>query len=230
MGESVIHIPWWKRFWSYFSDVLIEHQVSEFQDDLYLLLSKGRYQLCTDDAIYSYDDKYENFTGLFDQLRLDRLPGKKVLILGMGLASIPYILEYKLALNHFKYDCVEIDEAVVSLASKYSLPRLQSQVNTIIADAEQYVNYCNQQYDMICVDIFHGTDIPLEFQSHDFLSALSDICSHQGLIVINRLAFTNEDQQASQRYFDQVFSSKYSDASLIPVKGNYMLINDSRYL
>ena len=80
---------------SYFTDVLIESASSVFNPNLELYLVDGRYQLCANDAIYSFDDKYANFAEAFDKTKWSDFQVKNALILGLGLASIPYILEKK---------------------------------------------------------------------------------------------------------------------------------------
>jgi len=74
--------PFWKKWYSYLDDVLIEQTESLYNEDLYVLLCKGRYQLCTNNAIYSYADKYENFKIAFDKLRIEEHDIEEVLILG----------------------------------------------------------------------------------------------------------------------------------------------------
>ncbi len=51
----------WKKLSSYFVERPIESASSEWNPELHVCLSKGRYQLCTAGAIYSYEDLYANF-------------------------------------------------------------------------------------------------------------------------------------------------------------------------
>ena len=85
--------PIWKRLLSYFFEWHIESAPSEANPHLYVSLKNGRYQLCTANAVYSYEDLYTNFLRAFEQIDFDKVPGKDVLILGLGLGSIPIILE-----------------------------------------------------------------------------------------------------------------------------------------
>ena len=99
--------PLWKRWLSHLFVFHIESTSSEYNPHLYVSLRNGRYQLCTANAIYSFEDLYDNFADSFVQLELDKLPGKRVLILGFGLGSIPLILE-KLGYTDFEFTGVEI--------------------------------------------------------------------------------------------------------------------------
>jgi len=89
-----MEIPKWKRWLSYLMEVHLESSSSEHNEELHVSLSKGRLQLSTANAIYSYADKYENFYKTFEQVELNEKVDD-VLILGFGLGSIPYMLESK---------------------------------------------------------------------------------------------------------------------------------------
>ena len=54
-------IKWWQKLLSYIKPINIVQTSSDYNDYLELNLVNGRYQLCTEEAIYSYADKYDNF-------------------------------------------------------------------------------------------------------------------------------------------------------------------------
>ena len=109
--------PLWKRFLSYLFEIHIESTSSEYNPHLYVSLQKGRYQLSTANAVYSFEDLYDNFSDAFKEIDLDRLNIQNVLILGFGLGSIPIILEQNFK-KKYHYTGVEIDEEVLYLAKK----------------------------------------------------------------------------------------------------------------
>lgn len=51
--------------------------------------------MCTAHAVYSYEDRYDNFVRAFKKAKLHDRKIDNVLILGFGLGSIPIILENK---------------------------------------------------------------------------------------------------------------------------------------
>ena len=213
----------WKRWWSYLTELHIESAPSPHNPHLYVSLRRGRYQLSTANAIYSYEDLYDNFSRAFEQLDLGRLPGEEVLLLGFGLGSIPMILE-KQGLD-FHYTGVEIDESVIYLASKYTLPQIDARVELICADAFAYVWQTQQQFDLIAMDVFLDDAIPDRFQEAEFLQRLGEMLRPGGLLMYNRLAYTPEDIQQARRFYEQPFLEVFPQGQYLEVRGNWMLLN-----
>ncbi len=220
--------PLLKALWSYISDVHIESMSSDYNESMHVYLSKGRYQLCTPNAIYSYGDKYDNFTETYNQLRLDAHI-KDVLILGFGLGSIPYMLEKKFN-KRYSYTGVEIDETVIYLASKYVLDELQSEVQLINTDAWNFVQQCEYRYDMICVDIFIDDKIPKIFLSHEFLESIASNLTDNGILLFNHLGMRQKDAEAAMKYHDDVFNKVFPESVALKVVDNYMMLNNKNLL
>ncbi|MFT4666971.1 MAG: spermidine synthase, partial [Gammaproteobacteria bacterium] len=179
--------PLWKRLLSYIFELHIESTSSEHNPHLYVSLKNGRYQLSTANAIYSYGDLYDNFSGAFAKMDLEKAEISSVLVLGLGLGSIPIILE-KVFNKQYNYTAVEIDEEIVYLASKYTLPDLESNIEIISTDASIFTLQCSQQYDLIAVDIFLDDVIPEHFQRASFLEQLKELLTTKGVVLYNHLA------------------------------------------
>lgn len=230
MGKGTIKIPWWKYLLSYVTEIHLESRSSDYNDHLEVLLVRGRFQLCAADAIYSFDDLYDNYYNCFKNIKVERLDQvKEVLILGLGLGSIPLMLE-----RHFKraynYTAVEIDENVVELNDIYTLPRLQSSIQTITGDAEIYVKSTSEKYDLIAVDIFINDLVPEHFESLEFLESLTDLVNEGGLILFNQLGITEKDQKHTTAFYKQKFKQIFPNSYLHQIKGNYILVNDKSAL
>ena len=217
-------IPGWKRVLSYLVEWHMESAPSPINPHLYVSLSRGRYQLSTARAIYSYGDLYENFNRTFHRLRLDVFPVENVLVLGLGLGSVPFMLE-KVFKKSYRYTAVEIDESVVFLAHKYVLSDLRSPVEVVCADAQAFVQQCSETYDLIAMDIFLDDVIPEEFESEEYLRQLADLLSPQGILLYNRLSRTPEDLKKTRDYYQGTFRRVFPDSAYVDVHGNWVLVN-----
>ncbi len=216
-----------KKWWSYITDVHIESMSSPYNESIHVLLSKGRYQLCTPNAIYSYADKYTNFRGVFERLNMGSPPLETVLILGFGLGSIPYMLE-KVFKKEMIYTGVEIDETVIYLASKYVLGELVSDIELIHSDARTFMVQNTTKYDIICVDVFVDDQIPRVFCEKEFLDLAQASLSTHGILLFNHLGLTTRDISKARKYFDEVFVKVFKDGTMLQVEGNVMMISDKK--
>lgn len=214
---------------SYFFDRHIESVESAYNPNLYVTLKNGRYQLCTSNAIYSYEDLYDNFTRAFQQIDLKKLNAKKVLLLGFGLGSIPYMLE-KMFHQKYHYTAVEIDEAVVYLASKYTLKHMESPVEMICTDATFFVEQCTDRFDMICMDIFLDAEVPVQFEKVSFLEKLRDLLTEDGILMYNRLSADSSDTKRTRWFYENEFLPVFPSGTYLDVKTNWILMNGTEYL
>ncbi len=221
--------PLWKKWLSYISELHIESVSSEYNPHLYVSLREGRYQLCTANAIYSFEDLYDNFGEAFKKIDLEKLSIERVLILGFGLASVPLILEKKHN-KKYHYTGVEIDEEVLYLANKYVMDELSSSFDLVCTDAFLYALQCEKQFDLVIMDVFCDDLIPLHFENEDFLNRLQEMTKPDGLIMYNRLAFNEKDIEHSKKFYEEHFSQVFDKGTYIEVKGNWMLLNRSDVL
>ena len=215
-------VPIWKKWFSYLKPITLEETGSYQNPELTVMLDRGRVQLLSSDAIYSWDDLYHNFTRAFDAIQPEKRNYSEVLILGLGLGSVPYILEKKHR-QKYHYTAVEWDEAVVTLADKYTFSRLESSVETITADAAVFVEICEEDFDMVIVDLFEGTRIPGVFEKNDFLQHCAGLVRPGGILLVNRLSRTQFDKVGTQRYYEDVFQPAFENAWTIDTDGNTIL-------
>lgn len=216
-----------KKWLSHFTPIPIEEASSEQNPELAVVLDRGRLQLLSGDAIYSWDDLYRNFDVAFAQLDLDQRHCEDVLLLGLGLGSVPFLLEKKYK-QKYRYTAVEWDETVAGLAEKYTLSRLKSSVETVIADAEVFVEVCEETYDMVIVDIFEDDLTPPQFETPEFLEACDALLKPNGLLLFNRLYSTPINKTFTNRFFEQKFKLVFPLANFFDTKGNWILVHEKK--
>ena len=221
--------PAWKRFLSHFKEFHIESAPSELNPHLYVSLVQGRYQLSTQNAVYSFEDLYDNFYRAFQQLDWDHFNPANALLLGVGLGSIPQMLETKFE-KRMRYTGVELDENVLYLANKYVLHTLESPFEMVATDAYTYVSSNVTQYDLICMDVFVDDVIPEELCTEEYLRMLETSLTDDGLLMYNRLSRTKDDAEATKRFLDDVFLPVFPEGGYLDVGGNWMLLNSTEYL
>lgn len=217
--------PAWKKWLSYLMEIHLESLSSEFNEELHVYLSKGRYQLTTKNAVYSFDDLYVNFDYAFLQMNIKERKVEDVLILGLGLGSIPFMLENKYQVRA-KYTVVELDEEIIYLAGKYSLSDLKSPIDYICTDAEAFVQVNHEQYDLVCMDIFADDVIPVQFETEGYLKILRNTLKPNGVLLFNRLASIQADIQKTETYYKNIFKKIFPEGYHYDVKGNWILVGE----
>lgn len=226
----MISIPTWRYWLSYLWDQTLEVTSSEYNEYLEVSLVNGRLQLTAQEAIYSFGDYYLNFRKTFHRFDFIQLPREAdVLVLGLGLGSVPELLGELWELD-YHFTAVEIDPIIVQLASDYSLPRMDCPVEVVNTDAMIYLQSTSRKFDLICMDVFQDADIPKAFSDTTFLSLLKSCLNPGGAIIYNRLASTAKDRRLSDKYFEEVFVEVFPKASYLDTGGNYMMLNDEKFI
>ena len=213
--------------WQYIKSFLVEIPIETIRNSdtnaLHVTLRNGRLMLSTDYTIYSYDDKYMNFVWGLQKLR--SLEGHSVLILGLGLGAIPYILEHKFK-RTYHFTAIEINPDVVRLAQRHSLPRLESTVDVICADATSYIFRLSEPFDFIFIDICQEDNIPAGAENLQFIKHLKTLIKPKGTLLYNRFYSTYKDQFMTDRFYDNVFKKVFTKAALIDQNGTCLLVHD----
>ena len=215
-------ISWWKKALSYLFEVPIHTTSSEVNELLSVSLVRNRLQLSTAKSIYSFDDLYSNFFRAFELIKLPK-PDTEILILGLGLGSIPYMLEKNFN-RKYRYIAVELDESVIDLASKFSLNRLISPIQIIHTDAELFIKTHQSKYALILVDLFIEDLVPSFFESKQGNELLKKMLQAKGTVLFNRLYRTGRDKKSTDDFYHKVFRRVFNDPDYLEVDGNRILV------
>ncbi len=191
---------------------------------LEVAMHRGRFQLLSNNSIYSWDDLYVNYVRAFELFDFEKFKPKEVLVLGLGLGSVPFMLEKKFGQRpHFT--CVELDEIVAEWAFKYTFSRMESTVEVITADASLFVETCEEQFDLLVMDIFIDDLVPTVFEETYFLEECARLLAPGGFLLYNRLYQTDRDRLATERFFEGEFRLVFPDGFRLNTTGNWILMN-----
>lgn len=223
-------VPRWKQWLSHLLPIPIRRVSTSVHPDLSVVMARGRYQLSTPNAIYSFEDLYLNFAEAFGRTDFDRLPGREVLVLGLGLGSVIGILENRFDLGG-DYTAVELDQGIVGLAEEFGLAEVRAPITVIAADAETFLRVqAGRTWDLILLDIFVDDRIPDFFSSAECLNLITRCLSEGGLLISNRLYRSASDRRDTDSYQQEVFLKHFPRADALDVQGNRMLFSDRAYL
>ncbi len=177
----------WNTMLSYVSDIKLEKLHSPVSGDLEVVLSRARVQLNTLNATYSFEDLYTSYGTALQKINIEKKQISSVLVLGLGLGSIPYILQNKYKIDCI-IDCVDIDPLIIQLARKYyPLPAKLMKLSIHNADAFDWMMQNDKKYDLITVDLFVDREVPKKLHQKNFIESLRHALAKNGTILFSRL-------------------------------------------
>src|SRR6202167_4409440 len=108
---------------------------------------------------------------------------KRVLVLGGG--AVPLYLAR--SLPDATVDSVEVDPGVIEDAKKYFGLRETERFHLIESDGRLYLNRHRETYDIIVLDAFSGSYIPLHMMTKEFYQLVREHLAPHGVVAINIL-------------------------------------------
>jgi predicted membrane-bound spermidine synthase len=217
-------VVFWKKYLSQFLELPVETRSTNKNPSLKVTIFQGEYTLSTPNAVFSQGRSYGNFRQAFEKIDFDKLPVKNVLILGLGLGSVPLMLTEFIS-NPFNVDAVEWDPEIILMAKKYLLDDFPFPISYFSIDALKYIETCQDEYDLIAIDLFSDDKISPEFQQTDFLEKCSNLLSPKGLLLYNRLSHLDIDKDASQKYGQDIFFKVFPKGFYLDTYGNWIFAN-----
>ena len=180
-------------------------------------IQDGKYVLNATNANYSFASLHRVFRQAFKKINLAKKEVNSILVLGCGAGSIPNIIFKELALNP-KIDAVEIDEKVIELANKYFGLNQYDNLNVIIDDALNYVETTNKKYDLICIDIFNGINVPEAILTPQFFSQVKSCLNEKGEVLFNFVAYNHETKNKTKE-IEIFLLSLFSNQETFKIEG-----------
>lgn len=170
---------------------------------LELFYYQGRWQLATEDALYSDGSRYRPLRLAFEAIK-DRLPAaEKILVLGTGLGSAVNVLDTM----GFQPEItlVELDTVILNWAKEVLPPRLRPRLKFIHANAEDFVEKNRDRFNLIVIDIFNSREVPGFVMQQDFLRQCKNLLEKKGCLVLNYIVNSKEAWEASLLIFRELF-------------------------
>ena len=140
---------------------------------------------------------------------------ERILLLGTGGGSLVHFLRYHYPDSHLT--SVDIDGELLDLMqNKMLLPKADEHLTYVIDDASSYLEHCDQQFDLILVDIFIGDQSPSWLLGADSMQRLHTLLSTTGAAAYNLLIDCESEFNLYYRDLRDVFSQQ---TLCIPVEG-----------
>lgn len=208
-----------RKILSYGFNITLEQVNSPINGPMEVILADGRCMLNTAHATYSFEEKYTSFGKALRTIEAD-IPGcTSVLMLGLGLGSVPFMLQTQFACKA-PITCIELDPAIIRLAKKYyPNPAGMAQMTLIEADAVNWIAQATNQYDLIIADVFLDSAVPKALHTTTFLEQLRQKVAPGGILLFSRLLDRKRFEQSLWDHLATVFP----EATQIDTGGNVVM-------
>lgn len=127
---------------------------------------------------YDYFVMLPLFNKDFEELKDKNL---EVLILGYCAGTGADVLhrEYNVDITG-----IEIDNKIIEIAKKYFWKE-KIRDNILVDDGRNYLQNCNKKYDLVIIDAYQNTSIPVNFTSTEFFALCNKVLKDDGIIAMN---------------------------------------------
>lgn len=205
MAHPFFKISPLKRLLSYLVPVTVANSAGSENKFLEFILYRNQWQLATEDALYSDGDRYQPYRIAFKNIpraRLDQV--SSCLILGTGLGSIVQILygKYK---SEADFTLVEYDEKILQWALESLTARGITRMTPFCGNAADFVKSHDKKYDMICIDIFSGREVPSIFTEKAFLHQSKQLLNPGGIWIMNYIINDMKETMDYLRHVKELF-------------------------
>ena len=96
------------------------------------------------------------------------------------------------------------------------LPPAQNGLEYVYADASHFISHCDQQYDLVLVDIFSGAQSPAWLGGKESINSLYRLLTPRGALAYNLIIDSEHDFKRFYRDLRLVFNG---ETLCLPVKG-----------
>ena len=216
-----MEISVYRKIFSYIFDVPLERRTSPLSGELTVSIHKGQYKLSTQEAIYSFGNRYSSFSTAFKALDTNNKPIESVLVLGFGLGSVVDLLKKNTTIQSII--ALDVDPVVIDLAKKYLNSATHQKIEFLCADATEFMQQRKEKFDLVIFDVFVGDKTPLQFMQQACLVQLKSLVKSKGMLLYSKLE-DSQHQKMENNQFSSKFSEVYSDAFSIATEGNRIFV------
>lgn len=209
-----------KRLLSYVIPVTVANSSGTQNPFLEFVLYRNQWQLVTEDAVYSDGDRYQPFRMAFKSLDASWLKNlSECLVLGTGLGSIVQILHGKYACRA-DFSLVEYDEKILGWALESLSAAGIQRLKPYCENALDFVRRNTGTYEMVCIDIFNGREVPPVFAERGFLAATRRLLKPGGVWIMNYII---NDERELANYLENIHSV-FEEVDIITKRQNRVVI------
>lgn len=198
-----------KRLLSYIIPIKIYEKPSKISKSLEVSWNNGKLVLDSKNTNYSYGSLQKVLRKGLIAIGFDTIkPMQEILVLGVAGGSVIRTL-----VDEIKFEGnitgIEIDENSIEIANQYFGLNQIKNYKTIISDAKEFVKKTERKYDLIIIDIFEDTTMPLFLFKKEFVEHCKQLLQKNGFILFNTMILNEKQIDRNNVFIRQFDNEKY---------------------
>ncbi|WP_010253809.1 spermidine synthase [Myroides injenensis] len=190
-----------KRALSYIYPITEKKIPSKVNTRLDVIWNKGKLELDTKHTNYSYGNLEKVLKNGLQFIGFEKIKSMdKVLVLGLGAGSIINILRTDIKFTGH-ITSVELDPTIIYIGEKYfKLNAFNEHHDIYQMDAFEYVLCCQDNFDLIIIDIFQDFKMPSFLFEDYFVNHLKKLLNVNGFILFNTIVLNTNEEDRNKNY------------------------------
>ena len=142
-------------------------------------------------------------------------------ILLIGGAGYTYPIHFLNKFPNKNIDVVEIDKKMTELAvSEFGLDINNPKLNIHHQDGRSFLNYSNNQYDVILLDAFKGLNAPFELTTYEAMQKACNNLTDNGMIITTVISSLEGENSDMIGYEYSTYKAVFDDVKIFKVREN----------
>lgn len=215
---------------SYIFPLTIFKQQSAISQTLEVTWTNGKLVLDSKNANYSFGSLQRILRKGLKIIGFERIQKMTtILVLGVAGGSVIKTLTEEICFEG-KITGVEIDKAVIEIANTYFQLNEIKNLELIIADAFEFVQKTQEEYDLIIIDIFQDTKIPDFLFEALFINKMCSLVSSKGFILFNTMILDAAQKQQNLNFIKFFDPNSYKVATFDKIETtNELILIESKF-
>lgn len=213
-----------KKYFSYVNVITERTYASVYNGTLEINWVNGKKVLDTANTNYSYGNLGKVLKKALEETPSDfTTETSSILLLGLGGGDVIKQLRDQFR-SEATITAIDIDPIIIEIAlNEFNIiPNNNLKISN--ADAQLYLKYTKENYDLIIVDLFNDTHIPEFVFENGFISSIFNALKRNGSAIFNTFIL-NDEQQIRNDQFIQKLNRYFSVKSFPKLYGhNHLLI------
>ncbi|MGL5111353.1 MAG: spermidine synthase [Flavobacterium sp.] len=204
-----------KKLFSYLLPITIFKSKSAISKSIEVTWANGELIMDSENTNYSYGSLQRILRIGLLKIGFTKIQSmKNILVLGVAGGSVIKTLVDEIGYKG-RIEGVDIDPEIIKVANSYFLLDTIPNLTIHIQDAFEYVLKCNEQYNLIIIDVFQDKEMPRFLFEKFFINPTTTLLRPDGFVLFNTMILNDSENERNKKFI-QLFDPMQFKINAIP--------------